>query len=154
MARRILLVFIAISGMTHLLMAQPVPTEKSLKTAHDSFISAVNSGNLVMAQAMIHPNAIGFFRESVRLVELRAGYGPAEALAAVIKDLSLFNQSDLETAYRVVGNTGIICISRGLAAKKWSKTDDLYLRSTFVYVNTAGNWRLISWHTSDSPLKK
>jgi hypothetical protein len=134
-------------------MAQSMPTEQNLKTAHDSFISAITSGNLAMAQAMIHPRAIGFFLESVKIVELRPDYGPAEALPAVIKDLSQFNQADFETSYRVLGSTGIICVSRSLEAKKWSKTKDLYTRSTFVYVQTDGNWKLISWHTSNIPLK-
>jgi len=36
--------------------------------------------------------------------------------------------------------------------KKGSK--DRYNRGTYVYISEGGNWKLLSWHGSDTPLKQ
>lgn len=152
--RIVILVLIALSGIVLLGIAQSNPTKANLQLAHESLISAITSGNLTLAQAMIHPNALGFFRESQRFVELRADYGAADALPSVIEDISQFNGYTFDVSYRVVGNTGIVCMANILEAKKWSKAKDRHTRSTYVYVNVGGNWKLLSWHTSSIPLNK
>jgi len=137
-----------------LLSAQSAPTEQSLKTTHDALAAALKSGNLTMAQGLIHPQALGFYRDSQMLVQLRAGYGPADALPSVLADLGRFDIIPYDTGYRVIGNTGVVCMSTNLQAKKWEKAQDRFIRATYVYVNVNGNWKLLSWHGSDVPLKK
>ena len=134
-------------------MTQSLPTEQSLRSYHGSFVTAINSGNITMAQAMIHPNALGFFRGSQRVVELRSDYGAAEALPSIIQDLSQFDTITYDTTYRVLGNIGIVCATNNLQAKKWG-AKDLFTRATYIYANVEGSWKLFSWHSSDIPLKK
>ena len=152
--RMIIALSIALLGTAPLGLAQSNPTQASLKTAHETFVNALNSGNLTVAQAMVHPNALGFFRKGQKSVELSAGYGAAQALPSVVEDLGQFNQIAYDVNYRVIGDTGIVCMASILDAKKGSKAKDRYTRSTLVYVDMNGNWRLLSWHTSDIPLNK
>ena len=136
------------------LSAQSAATEQSLKATHESLMAAIKSGNLTIAQALIHPRALGFFRESQMIVELRPSYSAADVLPSVLADLGRFIAIPYAVTYRVIGNTGVVGISNSLQAKKWEKTSDRFTRSTLVYVNVSGNWRLLSWHSSDVPLKK
>ena len=107
-----------------------------------------------MAQALIHPQAVGFFRTSERVVQLTTSYGPADALPAVIADLGQFIVVPHDTSYRIVGNTGIVSMANILApAKKGERIKERSTRSTYVYTSVDGNWKLLSWHTSDTPLK-
>ncbi|MEJ2109752.1 MAG: nuclear transport factor 2 family protein [Acidobacteriota bacterium] len=152
-ARIFILAVIAVSGAMPFGFAQSAPTEKNLKLTHESFVAAIVSGNMTTAEAMIHPRAFGFFRESVRLVELGPNYGASEALPSIVKDLSDFDAVNYNTVYRAMGDTGIVCMTNSFQAKKWSKAKDYYTRSTYVYVIVNGNWKLLSWHTSNTPLK-
>jgi hypothetical protein len=107
----------------------------------------------MMAEPLLHPSALGFFRESRVIVQLSPEYGAKEAIPAVLADLANFSISTYEI-YRVVGNTGLVCLTNTFQAKKGKKVEDRYLRLTLVYIFTGGNWRLLSWHTSDTPLNK
>jgi hypothetical protein len=132
--------------------AQTGATEQSLRTAHETLMGALKSGNLVMVQALIHPQALGFFRDGQRLAQLGGSYGAAEALPAVLTDLGQFQVVPYEATYRVSESTGIVCLSASMQAKEKSKSR--VIRATYVYVVTGGNWKLLSWHTSDVPLQK
>jgi hypothetical protein len=110
----------------------------------------VKSGNLTLLEGLIHRSALGFFQESQMLVQLRTGFGPREALGPVVADISSFVTTPYQTEYRVVGDTGVACIS---AAVKDIKGVTNYLSVTYVYVWADGNWRLLSWHSSRVPLK-
>lgn len=88
------------------------------------------------------------------LVELGPGYSAVDALPSVLADIGRFIVTPYATSYRVIGNTGIVCMSSGQQAKKWEKTSDCFTRTMLVYVNESSNWKLLSWYSSDIPLKK
>ena len=136
-----------------LVRAQSAATEQSLKATNEALLAAIKSGNIEMAQALIHPRAVGFFRESQRIAELSAGYTAADALPSVLADIGRFNAVTYSATYRVIGDTGVVCMANNMQAKKWEKAGDRFTRSTYVYVSVNGSWRLLSWHTSDIPLK-
>ncbi|PWT85731.1 MAG: hypothetical protein C5B57_02435 [Blastocatellia bacterium] len=131
---------------------QTNPTEAGVKTTHEALVAAIKTGNLTMAQGLIDPQALGFFRESVRLVQLNGTYGPAQVLPDVLADLGRFVINPYETVYRVRGSTAIVAMSTQLAGKESEKTKTQSLRSTYVYIFINGNWKLLSWHTSVPPL--
>jgi len=122
--------------------------EQGVKTTHQALVAAIKSGNVTMAQAFIHPQALGFFRNSQLLVQLNAPFGPAQAISAVLADLGRFGVVPYETIYRVTENTGVVVMFTHLEGKQSQKTKNLSLRSTYVYVSVDGNWKLLSWHTS------
>jgi hypothetical protein len=133
-------------------LAQRAPDEQSLKVAHDTVMSAVKSANLTVLQALIHPRALGFYRDSQFPVEIRSDYTAADALPSVLTDLSRFVSVPTSSVYRVVGQVGVVCMTASLQMKKGSK--DRYSRGTYVYISEGGNWKLLSWHGSDTPLKQ
>jgi hypothetical protein len=127
--------------------------EESLKIVHSLLTQAVNSGNVDAVTNLVHPQAVGFFRDSARLVQLRSDYGPTQVLPAVIADLAKFSSTPIDTVFRVVGEVGIVSIQMNQDAKEFSGRDR-YLRSSYIYVRVKDAWRLVSWHTSDTPLKR
>jgi hypothetical protein len=149
----ILTVILAL-GLTPLMNAQSQSGETALKMAHEFLMNAVKSGNLTTLEAIIHPRALGFFRQSQSVVQLRSEYSATDALPAVLNDLSRFMTVPTDIVYRVVGNTGVVCMSAILTPKQGDKGLTRYLRSTWIYVNVDGNWKLMSWHSSDVPLAK
>jgi hypothetical protein len=133
--------------------AQSGPNQESLKLAHEAMISGMTSGNMSLLQAMIHPRALGFFRESEFPAQIRGDYTTADALPSVITELGRFVAiPTTNTVYRVVGPAGIVCMASALEPKKGEKQMPRYLRGTYVYVFEDGKWKLISWHGSDTPL--
>jgi len=76
----------------------------------------------------------------------------------LLKDLGEFavptSQQSLSTRLRVAGDTGIVTQTLLRESVIEKKKIVRYLRSTAVYVRSADGWKLISWHTSDSPLAK
>jgi hypothetical protein len=128
--------------------------ERSLQVTHETLVSGVKSGNVVMVQALIHPRALGFFRDSTRLVQLGGEYSAADAVPTLLADLGRFVATPTETVYRVVGTTGVVLMSTTFRAKKGEKEPDRYVRATYVYLPDGANWKLMSWHTSDVPLVK
>jgi hypothetical protein len=150
---RILLLVLVVLAVPVSARGQGASPEESLKAVHQLLERAVASGNISMVSNLVHPQALGFFRESQRLVELRSGYGPAEVLPSVLTDLSGFTSTTYETTYRVVGDVGVVAMTTTAQAKD-SRVRDRYLRSTYVYMRAQGTWRLLSWHTSDTPLAR
>jgi hypothetical protein len=90
--------------------------EQAVRTTHETLVAAVKSGNLTMAQALIHPQAVGFYRASVRLVELSTKYNAAAALPDVLIDLGQFVVVPSDTHYRVIGNTGVVSMATSMQA--------------------------------------
>ncbi len=152
--RMFALTLVAALASVPVLSAQSAVTEQSLKTAHEALMAALKSGNLAMAQGLIHPRALGFYKDSQMLVQLRSDYRAADALPAVLADLGRFAIVAYDTSYRAIGNTGVVCMATNMQANRGEKAKDRFIRSTYVYVNADGNWRLLSWHSSDIPLKK
>ena len=132
--------------------AQSGPDEQSLKTAHETMINSVKTANLTILQAMIHPRALGFYRESQFPVQIRSDYTAADAVPSVLTDFGRFIAVPTDTVYRVVGQVGVVCMTSALQPKKGEKQPPRYLRGTYVYISEGGSWRLVSWHGSDTPL--
>jgi hypothetical protein len=146
-----IMITMASIGLGH---AQNSLDEQSLKTAHETVMNNIKTANLVVLQAMIHPRALGFFRESQRPAEIRSGYTAADALPSVVSDLAKFVTVPTDTVYRVVGQLGIVCMTAALESKKGEKQSSRALRGTYVYISESGNWKLVSWHGSDTPPMK
>jgi SnoaL-like domain len=134
--------------------AQPAGSEASLKAVHAVLMQAVTSGNVSAVSNLVNPAALGFFRESERLVQLGSDFGPAQVVPAVVADLGQFSSVPFVTAYRVIGDVGIVAMTSNQQPKKGVDVKPRYLRSTYVYTLVQGDWRLVSWHTSDTPLKR
>jgi hypothetical protein len=149
------LAVVAQLGMSAAARAQAGPDEASLKLAHETIIKAVTSGNLIVVQGMIHPRASGFFRESQQLVQLSPTLSAATVLPTLITDLGTFASiATTDTGYRLFGTIGIVNLTAFEKRKPSERGSDRYVRGTYVYLWEAGNWKLISWHGSDTPLKK
>jgi hypothetical protein len=149
----ILVVLIA-AGSISLGHAQGSLDEQSLKTAHETMVQNIEKANLVVLQAMIHPRALGFFRDSHSPAQIRREYTAADALPSVVADIAKFVAVPTDTVYRVVGQVGIVCMTTAMQAKKGEKQSSRYLRGTYVYIAEGGNWKLLSWHGSDTPPMK
>ncbi len=147
------LAIMALVGCAALMRAQTPSDEQTLKTAHEALFSSVKAANLTLLQAMIHPQGLGFFRESVGSVRLGANYSPADVLPAVLTDIGQFVTVPTDTVYRVVGQVGVVLMTAQLQAAKKGQPNRSS-RATYVYIMDGGNWRLLSWHGSDMPLKK
>ena len=153
-ARFILIMILALAS-TSLLSAQIQQSgEATLEITHELLTNALKSGNLATLSAVIHPRALGFYWQSQSVVQLRGEYSATDALPSVLDDLSKFTTIPTETVYRAIGNTGIVCMSATLTSKQGNKNLTRYLRSTWVYINADGNWKLLSWHSSEVPLTK
>jgi len=134
--------------------AQVSPTEESLKVVHDTVINSVTKGNVPAVQAVMHPQALGFFRESQSPAQVKGGYTTTDALSSVLAELTSFVAfPTTATVYRVVGNVGLALMTATLEPHKGEKKKlPRYLRGTYVYVWNDGYWKLLSWHSSDTPL--
>src|SRR3954466_11670622 len=132
--------------------AQISSSEEAVKTTHAALLAAIKTGNLTMAQAFIHPEALGYFRGSVNMAQLNAAYAPPQAGADVLADLGQFDLTPYQTVYRVKGNVAVVAMYSQLQEKD-AKTKYQPLRSTYIYVSSDGNWKLLSWHTSATPDK-
>ena len=155
MVRRVLLACaIAVLASGSAAVAQGAPGEGRLKVTHQTLLAAITSGNPAMIESAIHRNGLGFHRESQMIVQLGGGYGPKEAIPDVLADLGRFTMAAYDTVYRVAGSTGVVCMAMNFQPKKGEKGSPRYIRSTWVYADVDGAWRLLSWHSSDIPLKK
>jgi len=154
--RRILLALTFVGALADASLAggQSLAPEESLRITHEAFADAVRQGNLGAAQGRIHPRALGFFFDSELLVQLGRTYGPTEALSPVIADLSRLISTNFTAEYRVVGDTGVACLTSTQVPKKGEKGKPAYRRLTYVYVRADGTWKLLSWHSSEPPLKR
>ncbi|RPJ56959.1 MAG: hypothetical protein EHM23_22060 [Acidobacteria bacterium] len=134
--------------------AQVGPTEESLKVVHDTVINSVTKGNVPAVQAVMHPQALGFFRESQFPAQVKGGFTTTDALSSVLAELTSFVAlPTTANVYRVVGNVGLALMTATLEPHKGEKKKlPRYLRGTYVYVWNDGYWKLLSWHSSDTPL--
>ena len=147
----VVLAVVAVLAWGHPAQAQAPSSEESLRLAHETVVNAVRTGNLAILGGLIHRKAMGFFEDSQMLARLRPGSSPQELLAPVVADIGKFASTPVDADYRVVGDTGVVCLT---AAVKDPKGSTQYLRVSYVYVLVDDNWRLLSWHSSQVPLKK
>ncbi len=155
MKRTALALAIAVSlSSVPMLGVQTGSGEASLKAAHQLMVQAVNSGNVALLGNVVHPRALGFFRDGQMLVQLRSDYTTTDVVPAVVADLSRFSATPYDTVFRAIGDVGVVCMTAIMKANAWEKVPDRYVRSTYVYANVDGAWKLLSWHTSDIPLAK
>jgi len=149
-----ILAVVILVGSAAVVRAQARMDEASLTAAHEALVVGVKTANLTMLQAMIHPRGLGFFRESQLPIQLGADFTANNVLPAVVADLGRFMAVPTQTIYRVVGQVGVVMMTALLVAPKESKELlDRSSRATYVYVVDGGNWRLLSWHGSDLPVK-
>ena len=151
----IVLAAVAVMGMPIAARAQAGPDEASLKLAHETVFKAVVSGTLVVVQGMIHPRASGFFRDSQQLVQLSSTVTAAAVLPTLIADLGTFASiATTDTGYRLFATIGIVNMTAFEKRKPSERGSDRFVRGTYVYLWEAGNWKIISWHGSDTPAKR
>jgi hypothetical protein len=148
-----LVAVVAFIGSTAVARAQGGSDEASLKLVHETVVKSVTSGNVAVLQGMIHPRASGFFHASQQPVQLGSGVSAADILPTLITDLGQFVSIPTDTSYRVIGQVGVVNLTAFLSGKKFGQPDR-YVRGTYVYASEGGNWKLVSWHGSDTPLKK
>jgi ketosteroid isomerase-like protein len=93
---------------------------------------------------------------SQQVAELQGGSSLQVLVETLLRDLGEFtaSQQSLTTRLRVVGDTGIVTQTVMREAVVDGRKVVRYLRTTAVYVRSPDGWRLMSWHTSDAPLKK
>jgi hypothetical protein len=154
MNRAVVVLAVAVSlASTPMLSAQSGSGEASLKAAHQLLVQSVNSGNLALLGNVVHPRALGFFRDSQMLVQLGGSYTTTDVVPAVVADLSRFTTIPYDTVFRVSGDVGVVCMTAYMQTST-VRVEDRYVRTTYVYARVDGNWRLLSWHSSDIPLAK
>lgn len=129
--------------------AQEGPTAESLRVTHETLVRATTSGNVARLESLVHPEAMGFFRDSQPLVQLRPGYGPGDVLPPILAELAGLNAISLETDYRVAGQVGVVCLT---AALQDSRRRSQFVRATYAYAYGQDGWKLISWHASNVPV--
>lgn len=134
--------------------AQGSGDEPSLRLTHETVVTSVTSANLATLQAIVHPRAAGFFKESQQLVQLGGGVTANDVLPTLIADLGRFVSVPTDTEYRVIGPVGLVNLTAVLQAKKGEKQGDRFVRGTYVYLYDGGGWKLVSWHGSDTPLQR
>ena len=136
--------------------AQSLSAEDALKVAHATLMKAVTGADVQRVAVMIHPKAIGFFRASQHAVLLEGGTDRIAIVKGILDDLGQFTtaQSSLDVTLRVVGETGVVTQTAVQQMVVSKKKVTAYLRTTAVYIRDADGWKLLSWHTSDIPLKK
>jgi hypothetical protein len=91
------LALVAIIAAAPVVRAQGRPDEASLKLAHGIMIKSITAGNFAVVQGMIHPQAVGFFRDSQQPVRLGPSLSPADILATLIADLGHFTSTSTDT---------------------------------------------------------
>jgi len=134
---------------------QTLSAEDSLKATHQALMEAVIAANTQRVAALVHPQALGFFRTSQRLADLRGGGTLSGMVEGLLRDLGEFTSNvSLSTTLRLVGDTGIVTQTSMREQVVEKKKVVHSLRTTAVYVRSGDGWKLLSWHTSDIPLAK
>jgi hypothetical protein len=131
--------------------------EDALKLTHSSVVAAITQGNVAMLQGLVHQSALGFFYGSQQVSEVKQGFSVTDAVAPILADLSRFTSTTTGTTYRVVGDTGVVCMTSVRVPtkeekKKDSKLQTAYYRLSYTYVRVGAEWKLLCWHTSQTPL--
>lgn len=141
-------------GLTGSSIGQTLSPEASLKATHETLMQAILAGSPDRVAALIHPHALGFFRGSQTVAELKGGDSLGPLVGALLKDLGEFTASQQvnSTTLRVEGDTGIVTQTSRRETVVDKKKVPRYLRTTGVYVRSQDGWKLLSWHTSDAPL--
>lgn len=125
----------------------------SLKTTYTLLLQAVRQGNVGLVQNLVHPRAIGFFADSQFPVIL-GSLKVSEVVSTLVADLAKFTSVQYDAEYRVVGTTGVVAVRTTEQPNRGTRARPSYLRSTFVFTKVDDRWLLVSWHTSEIPLKK
>jgi hypothetical protein len=134
---------------------QALSAEDSLRATHQTLMEAVVGANAQRVSGLIHAESLGFFRESQRVADLKGGGKLSAMVEGLLGDLGEFTSNvSLSTTLRLVGDTGIVTQTSMREQVVEKKKVVRYLRSTAVYVRSNDSWKLISWHTSDTPLVK
>ena len=145
-----------VAGQVASAAGQTLSAQESLKATHETLMQAVVAANVERVAALVHPRALGFFRASQRITELQGSANLASLAQGLLKDLGEFTpsqqQQTLGTTVRVVGDTGIVTQTSRRESIVEKKKLVRFLRTTAVYIQSPDGWKLISWHTSDSPL--
>jgi ketosteroid isomerase-like protein len=143
-------------GAAASIAGQTLSPEDSLKATHETLMQAVAAANVDRVAAIVHPKGLGFFRASQQVAELQGSANFASLVQGLLKDLGEFtaSQVSLSTTIRVVGDTGIVTQTSIRDSIVNKKKVERHLRTTGVYVRTTDGWKLMSWHTSDTPLEK
>lgn len=121
----------------------------SLKLAHTLVFQAVRSVNTKVLEAMLDPEAMGFFRGSHLPVTMTNSQGVPEIAVYLVNDFATLARAELQSEYRVVGTTGIVLSVIQLRSRGSDKVANS--RSTVVYHYTGESWKIVSWHSSDVP---
>ncbi len=135
------------------------PGVQGLKMAHTGLLQAFESGDMQSLQAGIHPRAVGFFRNAQRVTELSIKMQVKDVVPPLWADTMRFARTPLETKYEVLGETGIVSTTASFVPAKnpppgqKKATAPRYGRMTHVYSFQGGVWKLVAWHTSDTPVK-
>jgi hypothetical protein len=148
------LALVAIIATAPVVRAQGRPDDASLRLVHETMIKSITAGNLAVVQGIIHPQALGFFRDSQKPVRLGSDLSPADILATLIADLGHFTSTPTDSGYRVLGNVGIVYMTTYQERKSNERGSDRFVRGTYIYLWDNNGWKLVSWHGSDTPLKK
>ena len=67
------LALVAVIATAPTVRAQGRPDDASLKLVHETLIKSVTAGNLAVIQGLIHPQAVGFFRDSQQACTVGTG---------------------------------------------------------------------------------
>ena len=152
MSRWVLALALAV-GLTGSTAGQALSPEASLKATHDTLMQAVTAANADRVAPLIHPRALGFFRDSQQVTELKGASNLGPIVAALLRDLGEFTAAQANsTTLLVEGNTGIVTQTSRRETVVEKKPVSRYLRTTGVYLRSGDGWKLLSWHTSDTPL--
>ena len=136
------------------------PQVEGLKMVHSGLLQAFESGDMQSLQSKIHRQAVGFFRDAQRLTQLSSRLQVKDVIPALWADTMRFARTPLDTTYTVVGHTGIVSTTASFQPLKNPPDPNAqkakgprYGRMTHVYTFEAGSWKLVAWHTSDTPVK-
>ena len=136
------------------------PQVEGLKMVHSGLLQAFESGDMQSLQARIHPQAVGFFRNAQRVTELSSRLQVKDVIPPLWADTMRFARTPLDTTYTVLGHTGIVLTTAAFKPLKNPPDPNAqkakrprYGRMTHVYTFEAGAWKLVAWHTSDTPVK-
>jgi len=154
MMSRWILAAALVLGLTASSEGQTLTPEASLKATHEMLMQAVTAANADRVAALVHPRALGFFRNSQQVAELKGRDSLGVLVETLLRDLGEFtaDQQSHSTTMRIEGDTGIVTQTSRRETVVQKKNVTRYLRTTAVYVRSADGWKLLSWHTSDTPL--
>ena len=81
----------------------------SLKAANRILAESVTLANVDLFIQQIHPQALGFFKASQFPVQFTPQNDVRDMAPTLLAELSTFITMTLQDAYRVIGDTGVVC---------------------------------------------